>query len=214
MRVAQTQAGREQAAARPRGESRQADRPGPAWREGSGRATRQERASRYHPPPLDLHLVFPWPHRLAWSRTPPFHGGNEGSNPSGVTHTKQPRPWSRLFCLLDLSPLVCPHVFTWIIWQCACGDREFLSSGPRSIAARQAWTRSRAFHCYGNPVADHLRIRRLDRASVGLLRRRSLDGSQECLTRADFSIRHRSSLINHRSTIRRASAPGYCQRRG
>src|SRR5262245_35039422 len=26
----------------------------------------------------------PRPHRLAWSRTPPFHGGNTGSNPVGV----------------------------------------------------------------------------------------------------------------------------------
>lgn len=26
-----------------------------------------------------------WPRRLAWSRTPPFHGGNTGSNPVGVT---------------------------------------------------------------------------------------------------------------------------------
>ncbi len=23
------------------------------------------------------------PHRLAWPRTPPFHGGNVGSNPTG-----------------------------------------------------------------------------------------------------------------------------------
>ena len=25
------------------------------------------------------------PHRLAWPRTPPFHGGNRGSNPLGDT---------------------------------------------------------------------------------------------------------------------------------
>ena len=28
------------------------------------------------------------PHRLAWSRTPPFHGGNRGSNPLGDANIK------------------------------------------------------------------------------------------------------------------------------
>ena len=40
------------------------------------------RQPRY--PPLSW-FDFPWPHRLAWSRTPGSHPGNRGSNPLGVT---------------------------------------------------------------------------------------------------------------------------------
>ena len=33
------------------------------------------------------------PHRLAWPRTPPFHGGNGGSNPPGdAIPTRKPAP--------------------------------------------------------------------------------------------------------------------------
>ncbi len=31
------------------------------------------------------------PHRLAWSRTPPFHGGDTGSNPVGAAIFLSPR---------------------------------------------------------------------------------------------------------------------------
>ena len=37
-----------------------------------------------HRPPQSF---FCWPHRLM-VRTPPFHGGNMGSNPVGVTNAK------------------------------------------------------------------------------------------------------------------------------
>src|SRR5881409_3561052 len=39
------------------------------------------------------------PHRLAWPRTPPFHGGNRGSNPLG--DTKSPFAPSRAGKLLN-----------------------------------------------------------------------------------------------------------------
>ena len=36
-------------------------------------------------------------HRLVWSRTPPFHGGNRGSNPLGSTKFERPRFRPRFF---------------------------------------------------------------------------------------------------------------------
>ena len=32
-------------------------------------------------------------HRLVWSRTPPFHGGNPGSNPGGAAKIKWNKKW-------------------------------------------------------------------------------------------------------------------------
>ena len=59
-----------------------------------GRLT-QPRAEPYSPGAVALGFSPPpraqqgRPHRLAWPRTPPFHGGNRGSNPLG--DTKLPR---------------------------------------------------------------------------------------------------------------------------
>ena len=36
-----------------------------------------------------LSNTFTWPIRLVWPRTPPFHGGNAGSNPAWVTMSEQ-----------------------------------------------------------------------------------------------------------------------------
>lgn len=41
-----------------------------------------------------------WPYRLAWSRTPPSHGGDSGSNPDRANEIKE------VCCLINNTPLL------------------------------------------------------------------------------------------------------------
>ena len=50
-----------------------------------GRVDLKNRRLLYSPQPCESGaILFQRPYRLVWPRTPPFHGGDTGSNPVGV----------------------------------------------------------------------------------------------------------------------------------
>ena len=59
-----------------------------------------------------------WPHGLM-VRTSPFHGGNMGSNPVGITNTKA-SPYGRFFVLVILTELKNPLGSEWIVGENKC----------------------------------------------------------------------------------------------
>ena len=69
----------------------------------------------------DLEVLSPY--RLAWPRTPPFHGGDGGSNPPGDATLKKPLPRNRerLFLLVFLIRLVLGW-FGLIVYRGSTGD--------------------------------------------------------------------------------------------